>query len=57
MNASIRVNYGNGQVDYVGSLAAARRLIAECRSRNDAWVGSYRIERYAGDGEWVRVRS
>lgn len=47
-----RVNYGNGQVNQHKSLAACRREIAEM----DLYKEFAYVQRYMGDGEWVRVK-
>jgi hypothetical protein len=47
-----RVNFGNGQVHPVMSKAAGQRLIA---AQFDGGVGCY-IQKYMGDGMWIRVR-
>jgi hypothetical protein len=46
-----RVNYGNGQVSGKQSLAACKREIAEM----DLYKEFASVQRYVGDGMWVRV--
>ncbi len=47
-----RVNFGNGQVHNVASIAEGRRLIA---AQFDGG-GSCYIQKYMGDGMWVRIK-
>lgn len=52
-----RVNYGNGQANSgFSSKSAAQRHIDACvAAGRDPYVGSYFIEKYIGDGDWVRA--
>ena len=52
----IRVNFGNGQVYEVPSIAAGKRYLADCIARNEPWASSFRVQRYEGDGEWSTVK-
>ena len=48
-----RVNFGNGQVNYAGSLAACRRYLSELR---DEYAGSAFLERRDPEtGDWYAV--
>jgi hypothetical protein len=51
-----RINYGNGQVFELPTLAAARREFDRYLSIQ-VYSSAARIQRYVGDGEWVTVRT
>lgn len=48
-----RINFGNGQVSRTMNYAEARRELVALR--NEMYSTTYRIQRYAGDGEWVGI--
>jgi hypothetical protein len=49
-----RINYDNGQVSqtFTSYRAAKAELL---RDAADPWAATYRIQRYAGEGEWVSI--
>lgn len=47
-----RINYGNGQVsETIGNYRVARQALEGLRG--ELYADLARIQRYAGDGEWV----
>lgn len=51
-----RVNFGNGQVQAVESKAAGFRYLKMLADGNWGAGGAF-VQRYVGDGEWVKVRA
>jgi hypothetical protein len=55
-NGEYRVNFGNGQVHHVESKAAGFRYLKMLADGN--WGSGYAfVQRYAGEGEWVKVKA